>query len=67
MSDVINFKWNNGTKIIDKNINKIIFGLTLLGKHNREISVEIKNQSLFDLDSWNYEIFVIKKLNGTTI
>ena len=39
----------------------IIFSLTLLGKSNREISVEIKNQSLFLLDSWNDEILVVKK------
>ena len=42
-------------------MNKIIFSLTVLEKTNREISVEIKNQGLFDLGSWNYEIFVIKK------
>ena len=38
-------------KVIDKKINKIIFSLIVLGKTNREISVEIKNQSLFDLNS----------------
>ena len=33
---------NNWTKIIDKNINMIKFSLTVLGKTNREISVEIQ-------------------------
>ena len=46
---------------IDKNIKKI-FSLYVLGKTNREIGVEITNQSFFVLDSWNYEGFVIKKL-----
>ena len=43
---------NNSTKIIDKNINKIIFSLTVLGKTNRIISVEIKNYgfSYFDVE-----------------
>ena len=47
--------------MIDKHINKIIFSLMLLIKTNREISVEITNQSLSVLDYWNYEIFVVKK------
>ena len=32
---------NNGTKRIDKNINIIIFSLTVLGKTDKEISVAI--------------------------
>ena len=37
----------NGTKSIDKNRNIIIFSLTVLGKANIEISIEITNQSIF--------------------
>ena len=39
----------------------IIFSLTVLGKTNRGISVEITNQSLFVLDYWNYERFLVKE------
>ena len=41
----------NGTKIIDENINIIMYSLTVLGKTNKEISVKIKNQSVFVIDS----------------
>ena len=49
-------------KYLIKNINIIIFSRTVLVKTNIGISVEITNQSLFVLDSWNYERFVVKKL-----
>ena len=42
---------NNGTKTINENINIIIYSLNILGKTNIEISIEIKNQGLFVIDS----------------
>ena len=52
---------NNGTKIFDKNRDIITFSLTVLGKTKKWISVEIINQRLFLIDSWNYERFDVKK------
>ena len=40
--DVIEQYLNNGTERIGKNINIIIFSLTVLGKTDKEISVAIK-------------------------
>ena len=47
-------------KYLVKN-NIIVFSLTVLGKTNRKISAAVTNQSLFDIDSLNFERFVVTK------
>ena len=48
--------------IIDKTLNVIVFSLTVSEKSNRGLSVAIPNQSLFVLDSQNYETNLVAVL-----